>query len=214
MTLEPRLLAVAREIHSQVHVDIGSDHALLPKYLLERQHVQKMIVVEKNPGPFENAKNTLRHLNAKILLSDGLEPIDNHFDTLSLTGMGAKLIVSILSACPNKLPHHMVLQPNNNAEPIRHWALGKFHLVNEQMVKGFWNYEVLTFKKNTSQDPAYDSLSLEPALRFGPHLLKQKHPLLKKELEKQYKRLSRFQQTTKVLDDLSIVKKSLEVFDE
>jgi tRNA (adenine22-N1)-methyltransferase len=212
--LEPRLLAAAKEIYCNTHLDIGSDHALLPKYLLEHKHVKHIIVIEKNPKPFQNAKNTLRYLNAKVILGDGLEPITQAVDSLSITGMGAKLIVTILNAYPEKLPHKIILQPNDNAEPIRRWALGNYHLVAEQMIKGFWNYEILTLEQNSSSDPSYLELPLEAALRFGPLLIKQKHPLLKEELDNQFKRLSNFQSTPKGLHDLSLVQEALEFFEQ
>ena len=210
--LEPRLLAVAKEIYSDTHLDIGSDHALLPKYLLEHQHVKQIIVIEKNLEPFQNAKNTLQYLSAKILLGDGLEPLNQVINSLSMTGMGAKLIVTILNGHPDKLPQQIFLQPNDNAEPIRRWALGKYHLVVEQMINGFWNYEIMTLEQNTAQDPSYLELPLETALRFGPLLIKQKHPLLKEELEKQLKRLSNLHPTAKVIQDLSLINKTLEFF--
>jgi tRNA (adenine22-N1)-methyltransferase len=214
MILEPRLLAVAKEIYSNIHLDIGSDHALLPKYLLEHRHIKLAIVIEKNLEPYHNAKYTLRQLSAKVLLGDGLEPLDCPVDSLSITGMGAKHMVAILSKHPGKLPKTLVLQSNDSAEPIRKWSLGKYHLVNEQMVKGFWNYEILKLTKNPTPDPCYKALGLEVALRFGPILLEQKHPLLQQELEKQCNRLSKLKQTSKVLSDLSIVKNALEVFHE
>ena len=129
-----------------------------------------------------------------------------------MTGMGAKLIVTILNAHPDKLPQKIFLQPNDNAEPIRRWALGKYHLVVEQMINGFWNYEIMTLEQNTAQDPSYLELPLETALRFGPLLIKQKHPLLKEELEKQLKRLSNLHPTAKVIQDLSLVNETLEFF--
>lgn len=213
MNLEPRLLAVAKEIFCNTHLDIGADHAHLPKYLLRQKRVQNIIVVEKNLGPFQNAQNTLRYLNARVLLGDGLEPIQEAVDSLSITGMGARLIVSILAKHPDRLPDTIIVQPNDNAEPIRHWAKGKYHLINEHMVQGFWNYNILSFKKRTSKDPAYNDLPLEAALRFGPILIKQKHPLLHEELENQFKRLNNLQKTVKVLHDINLVKEALACFE-
>ena len=212
MSLEPRLLAVATEIYADTHLDIGSDHALLPKYLLEQKRVKQIIVVEKNLSPFQKAKDTLRYLNAKVILGDGLEPLEHIVDSLSITGMGAKLIVSILAKHPDKLPEKIILQPNDNAEAIRRWAMEKYHLANEQMVTGFWNYTILTLEKKDTKDPAYNDIPLMSALRFGPLLIKQKHPLLKEELEQQLARLSKLQKTLKVIHDLSLVQEALEFF--
>jgi tRNA (adenine22-N1)-methyltransferase len=111
MNLEPRLLAVASEIKSHTHADIGSDHARLPRYLLETGRIRKAIIVEKNLVPFENATKTLAGLQAKIYLGNGVEPLNEPIHSLSITGMGAKLMVSILEAHPDKLPDPTIM-PN------------------------------------------------------------------------------------------------------
>jgi tRNA (adenine22-N1)-methyltransferase len=187
MPLEPRLLAAAHFIDSDTHADIGSDHALLPKYLLEICKVKRAIVVEKNQQPFENAKATLRGLNADIRLGDGLEPLrQNETDSLSITGMGAAKIAQILQAHPERLPSKLTLQANDNARAIRVWARAAgFHLKAETMVEGFWRYSILHFEANAQSETIYDDVPLEPALTYGPHLLKAKHPLLRAELEYQ-----------------------------
>lgn len=203
--LEPRLQAVADQIRSRVHADIGSDHALLPKYLLKERRVERVIVVEKNRQPFENARAALEGLDAEVRLGDGLAPLNaGEAESLSMSGMGALLMVRILCAHPWKLPEKVVLQPNDSAEPIRVWARDHgFHLSCEQMVEGFWRYNVLTLVRGIGDDPAYEGLPLEPkagssslepkagsssleaALRYGPLLLKQRHPLLLEELQRE-----------------------------
>jgi tRNA (adenine22-N1)-methyltransferase len=90
--------------------------------------------------------------------------------------------------------------------------LKKFHLINEQLVKGFWLYEILTFKKEVDRDSSYQDLSQELALHFGPWLIKRKHPLLKAELEQQHQRLSSLHKTSKVKRDLRLVEQTLELF--
>lgn len=184
--LEPRLQAVADQIRSRVHADIGSDHALLPKYLLFEGRAEWVIVVEKNRQPFENARAALEGLNAEVRLGDGLEPLKaGEVESLSISGMGALLMVKILSAHPEKLPAKIILQPNDSPEPLRVWVRQSgFHLDCEQMVEGFWRYSILTLAQALGDDPAYVGLPVEPALRYGPLLLRQKHPLLLEELQK------------------------------
>lgn len=184
VSLEPRLQAVADEVSSKVHADIGSDHALLPRYLLESGRAQQIIVVEKNQVPFENSRAALSGLKAEVRLGDGLGPLQmDEADSLSLTGMGAKLMVKILSAQPAKLPSRVILQPNDSPEPLRGWALqAGFHLLNEQMVEGFWRYSILSYGIRSGLDPAYTDIPVEVALRFGPLLIRQRHPLLEVEL--------------------------------
>lgn len=200
VSLEPRLQAVADEIRSKVHADIGSDHALLPKYLLESGRVERILVVEKNQIPFENSKASLFGLNAEVRLGDGLEPLQiAEADSLSLTGTGAKLMVKILSAHPAKIPPRVILQPNDSPEPLRHWALKVgFHLVNEQMVEGFWRYSILSLERRSGSDPAYADIPPGVALRFGPLLIRQKHPLLEVELRNQQQYLQGLLETGEI----------------
>ncbi len=185
--LEARLLAVAGEIRAETYADIGADHALLPRYLLQTGRVRRVIVVEKSRGPWENARRALRGLPAEVRLGDGLGPLaPGEVEALSLCGMGARRMVRILSAHPERLPSRIVLQPNDAAEPLRRWGLeAGFALSNEQMVPGFWCYTVLTFVRGPlSPTAAYQGLPREVALRYGPLLLAQRHPLLRVELER------------------------------
>jgi tRNA (adenine22-N1)-methyltransferase len=192
MTLEPRLLAVAQFIQSHTHVDIGSDHALLPKYLLEVSRIQKAIVIEKTLQPFETARAALEHYPADVRLGDGLGALDpGEADSLSISGMGASKMVRILQACPERLPSKLTFQPNDSAKPLRIWAReAGFELLAEDMVKGYWRYTILHFAKSkgkhsTNVEASYESLPLNAALTYGPYLLKAKHVLLREELEYQ-----------------------------
>ena len=198
MKLDPRLHAVADEVARlgvSVHTDIGSDHARLPLYLLQENLVHRVIAVEKHSQPFERSRAALREVAAEVRLGDGLEPLQAlETDSLSMSGMGATLMVRILRRHPEKLPPHLVLQPNASPEGLRRWALQNgYHLANEQMVTGFWRYTVLTFSRETGRDKAYDGVPQAPALRYGPLLLKARHPLLLEELRHRRHCLSQLQ---------------------
>ncbi|RDI95336.1 SAM-dependent methyltransferase [Meiothermus sp. QL-1] len=207
--LEPRLLAVAQEVTGPVHADIGADHARLPRYLLEKGQVKRVIVVEKHPGPYANAQRALAGLPAEVRLGDGLSALrPGEVHSLSLSGMGARLILRILQGHPTRLPPRLVLQPNDSAEPLRRWALqAGFALVREQMVEGFWRYNVLTLEKGHCT--AYEGLPLELALAFGPLLLRQKHPLLRAELAAQLERLRRLPRVERVQREQARVEAAL-----
>ncbi len=207
--LEPRLQAVAKEICAPTHADIGADHALLPRYLLLSGRVQRVIVVEKHKGPWENARRALAGLAAEVRLGDGLGALEaGEADSLSLCGMGARLMLRILSAHPARLPPRLVLQPNDSALPLRRWALqAGYALRNEQMVEGFWRYSILTLERGACA--AYSGLPLELALRFGPLLLKSKHPLLGAELLARRQQLARLPQVEPVRLELAYVEQAL-----
>ncbi|MGE0488117.1 MAG: tRNA (adenine(22)-N(1))-methyltransferase TrmK [Vulcanimicrobiota bacterium] len=185
--LDERLLRVAAAIHSRVHADIGTDHALLPRYLLASQRVERVIAVEKHPGPLARARRELAAWTAEVREGDGLEPLQaGEVDSLSLTGMGARLIASILAAHPDRVPELVVVQPNDGAHWLRSWGLASgYHLRHEELVQGRWLYEVLVLRRDTTPDPAYDGLDPEVAQRFGPHLLRRQDPLLAERLRRQ-----------------------------
>ncbi|AWR85326.1 tRNA (adenine(22)-N(1))-methyltransferase [Meiothermus taiwanensis] len=207
--LEPRLQAVAQEISAPTHADIGSDHALLPRYLLLSGRVERVIVVEKHRGPWENSRRALQGLCAEVRLGDGLGPLEpGEADSLSLCGMGARLMVQILSAHPERLPPRLVLQPNDSALPLRRWALeAGYALVNEQMVQGFWRYSILTLARGPCT--AYQGLPLEAALRYGPLLLKARHPLLWAELQARRQHLARLPQVERVRQEQTDLEQAL-----
>ncbi len=189
MILSERLKAVANEISSQTHIDIGSDHALLAKYLLETGRVAKIIAVEKHHAPYLRSKESLQGLSADVRFGDGLAVIGkNEADSLSICGMGAERMIKILSAYPERLPKKLILQANDKPERLRKWALNSYALSHEQLIQGHWLYSILSFTRKHCKDKSYDGLDEASALQFGPTLLRQRHPLLKQSLieQKQY----------------------------
>ena len=170
--LSPRLQAVAAQICAPVHADIGTDHAKLPCYLLDHGRVERIIAVEKHPGPYARACRALQGYAAEVRRGDGLQPLlSAETNSLSITGMGALNIVHILKAYPDRLPARLVLQPMDECQPIRVWGLQYgYHLLAEHWVEP---HTVLTFGQSPGDDPVYHDLPRAAALRFGPHLLRQ-----------------------------------------
>lgn len=180
VVLDARLLAVASLVAGPVVADIGTDHGLLPRYLLEQGIAQRVIAVEKSEGPWEVARQALESYEAEVRLGDGFSPLEpGEVDCACICGMGAWLITSLLSRDPKKVPPRLVLQANRDTPLLRVWARESgFHLVDEAMAEGFWNYSVLALERREGPDPAYQGLPLDLAQEFGPHLLRARHPLL------------------------------------
>jgi tRNA (adenine22-N1)-methyltransferase len=178
--LDARLAAVADLVRGPTVADIGSDHALLPRYLLENRLARRVIAVEKHQGPASLARESLRGYDAEVRLGDGFEVLlPGEADCATLSGLGGWLIASLLSRHPEKVPARLVLQANRDTPLLRIWAAESgYHLLAETMVAGYWNYVVLSLQKGEGPDPAYDSLPRDLANEFGPHLLRQRHPLL------------------------------------
>lgn len=97
LKLDDRLAAVADQIKSTTHVDIGSDHGSLLVALLNQDRIKFGIAVENKQRPFDNSVRALAGLPAEVRLGDGLNPIEiGEADSLSICGMGAESIRDIL----------------------------------------------------------------------------------------------------------------------
>ncbi|WP_407569568.1 tRNA (adenine(22)-N(1))-methyltransferase [Deinococcus altitudinis] len=237
--LDARLEAAAELIRAERHTDIGSDHASLPIWLLQSGRAGRVIVVEKTPGPLEVARRALTQAGvsgrAELRLGDGLEPLhpaasQGELESVSLTGMGARTMLGILERgrAAGRVPAALVVQPNDGAGLLRGWARAHgYRLVAERMASGFWRYPVLRLERQkspvesgtvgnrtstaTDHDPAYDGLPEAAALWYGPHLLRQAHPLLVQELRAQLARLEPLERHARprLLTDLSTVRSAL-----
>lgn len=171
--LDERLKCVARMIRSPRHADIGSDHAYLLRALLATGRIQHAIAIENKRQPHRHSLQTLEGCSADVRLADGLAGLRaGEVDSLSICGMGGKLMRKILDAAPERLPPQMFLQPNDDPETVRRWASNAgYHLIDEQTARGHWVYVVLQLERRPGIDPAYVGTDLEAAVRFGPHLI-------------------------------------------
>lgn len=177
-------MCVTTEVSSGCHADIGTDHALLPLYLLNNQLCSKVVATEKSPNAYRVARQALWGRNAEVLQGDGLEPLKGlEVESLSICGMGGSNICEILADHPEQIPDIVVVQANRDSHKVRRWAYESgFHLIREQLAQGRWMYEILTFWRRPGEDPAYAEMDLELGFHFGPNLLCARHPLLKQEL--------------------------------
>ncbi|AWN21821.1 tRNA (adenine-N(1))-methyltransferase [Deinococcus irradiatisoli] len=195
MTLDARLQTVLEFIEADVHADIGTDHARLPLALVRSGRCQRVIAVEVSAGPLALARSEVARAGLgdriEVRHGDGLAPIGpGEVDSASLTGMGARTILGILSRA-RWLPPSLVVQPNAEAGALRSWARRNgYHLQNEALVPGFWRYPVLHLVSAPGPDPAYTDLPEAAALSFGPHLLRAADAQLAAELRQQERRLA------------------------
>ena len=106
-------------------LDIGTDHALLPIYIIKNNITKIADGSDVSDAVLMNAKNNLSKygLDKKIdlFVSDGIKDIDvSKYNTFVIAGMGFFTIKSILSN--NKKFNNikkMIIQSNNNHEDLR-----------------------------------------------------------------------------------------------
>ncbi len=173
--LSERLAMVARFVpRDTVVADIGSDHAFLPCYLINKGIVSRAIAGEVVVGPFDSAKRNVE-MNGftkqiEVRLANGLEAIEDadHVETVTIAGMGGTLITSILEAGKDRLTHvtRIIAQPNIYSIAIRQWAVDNgFYLVDEEILQEDGKiYEVLVLERGTADYSTADLL-MGPVLR-------------------------------------------------
>ncbi|MBR3588877.1 MAG: SAM-dependent methyltransferase [Clostridia bacterium] len=152
--LDTRLKMAADEVRQgKKVVDIGTDHAYLPAYLIENNICPSAIAADIGKGPLENAKkvvSTSKELSDRIelRLSDGLKEIESdETDDIVIAGMGGILISEILTAAPwvKDETKRLILQPMSHAEDVRRYLCENgFEIIKEKAcTDGKHNYIII-----------------------------------------------------------------------
>ena len=196
MELTERLLAVASFVRGGAYlIDVGTDHAYLPVWLLEHGKISSAIAGDIAEGPCLAARNTVSMYGMKgkveVRLGSGLKVLKTgEAECIAIAGMGASTMIEIFEAdMPLAVEaKRMVLQPMAGAASLRKWlAKNGWYIVAEDLVEdGRHLYEIIAVERGESE--AYS----EAAWEIGPQLIEAKHPLLAKQFAKQingYKKL-------------------------
>ncbi|HWR43888.1 class I SAM-dependent methyltransferase [Sporomusa sp.] len=183
MKLGQRLRAIAGMVPAGVTmVDVGTDHAYLPIYLVEQKIVTSAIAGDVHQGPYLSAHNAVAAVHLKqhisVRLGNGLEVVEpGEADVVVIAGMGGANIIDILQARPEvtRTVKRLILQPMIAAANVRSWLhTHGWRIVDEQLVQEEGKlYQII------AAEPGVSSV-VEPVLyEIGPLLWQSKHPLLK-----------------------------------
>jgi len=177
--------------------DIGTDHAMLPIYLLQLGKIDYAVAGELNDGPYQTACQQIAAFGLQEQISvrqgNGLEVIQpGEVDVVTIAGMGGQLMVQILTEGYDRLEgvHTLVLQPNVGEGQVRRflfehqWFLRQEYILQEDGVI----YEVLVaIRTETAKrlnDILYNkrfiagcSASMKWKLAMGPYLLERAEPV-------------------------------------
>lgn len=184
--LSVRLQAIADYIPlGKTVADIGTDHALLPVYLVTTGVSPRVIGVEKASGPLAVARRNVAGsgLNGSIEIraGDGLAPLrPGEAQVLVLAGMGGRKIADILGAAPAVIreAETLVLQPQEPVAPTRHWLISNHFLIADETLVEEDGRLYLIIRSVRGEPEPVDDLLLE----IGPLLVARKHPLLSRYL--------------------------------
>ena len=157
-------------------LDVGSDHAYLPIYLIQQGKISSAIAGEVVEGPYQSAVTNVadNQMSDKISvrLANGLAAfeVEDQIDVIVIAGMGGGLIADILDNGSAKLASvkRLILQPNNREDELRRWLCGqRFSNYKEAIVEENGKfYEIMIAEQG------YQVLNAEQE-RFGPYLMRE-----------------------------------------
>lgn len=141
--LGARLSACAEFVSSGgVVADIGTDHAMLPVFLVESGKCRKAIASDIAQKPYEGALLFVKENNLAdkidVRLGAGLEKVgSDEVSDIVIAGMGGELIAQILEAAQWTRSSELsfVLQPMTKAAALRTWLMKNgFEILREKAV--------------------------------------------------------------------------------
>ena len=200
-----------------VLADVGTDHGYVPISLVQRKKIPRAIAMDINKGPLQRACEHIAEFQLEELietrLSDGVNKLKvGEVDSILIAGMGGELVIHILSegmeVCRNA--KELILQPQSELEKVRQFLREKkFKILDEDMIIEDGKYYPMMKVVPVDEDEFWDCIS-EEAIRacymYGPLLLKNGNPSLRKYLVKQHKQLD------KILKELNNLPESEKIF--
>ncbi len=142
--MSPRLLAIADcATKGSRLADIGTDHAYISVYLVQKNIISSALAMDINVGPIQRAEANIRkyRLEDKIetRLSNGLENLKpNEADEIVIAGMGGILIAEILNAARRLWDDNIrfIFQPMTAAEELRKFLeINGFYIEKEALAE-------------------------------------------------------------------------------
>ena len=171
--ISKRLRKVAGFVPQDAKIlDVGSDHAYLPIYLILQGRISSAIAGEVVEGPYQsavtNAADNQMSDKIDVRLANGLAAFDaeDQIDVIVIAGMGGGLIADILDNGSAKLASvkRLILQPNNREDELRRWLCShNFQTIVEENGKF---YEIMIAEQG------HQVLNAEQE-RFGPYLMRE-----------------------------------------
>lgn len=172
--------------------DVGSDHAYLPLFLVESGRISYAVAGEVVQGPYQSALANVNEAGQeekiKVRLANGLAAIEieDRIDTITIAGMGGRLIADILQEGMEKLSsvQRLILQPNNREDELRLWlSQNGFQIVAETILTENQKfYEIIVVESGE------ENLT-EQELRFGPYLLTEKSTVFQEKWQREQLKL-------------------------
>ena len=206
-----------------VLADIGTDHGYVPISLVQRKKIKSAIAMDVNKGPLQRAKEHIQEFQLEdyieTRLSDGVKKLEvGEVDSILIAGMGGELVIRIITegmeVC--RSVKELVLQPQSELGKVRKFLREKnFEIIDEDMVIEEGKYYPMMKVIPVEENALWKILPEEVILacdEYGPFLLKNGNPSLRKYLVKQHKQLTKIlKELEKQPESKAILKRKAEV---
>ncbi len=206
--------------------DVGTDHGYVPISLVQRKKIPKAIAMDVNKGPLKRACEHIAEFQLEEFietrLSDGVKKLEvGEVDSILIAGMGGELVIHILSdgmeVC--RSVKELILQPQSELEKVRQFLREKnFKIIDEDMVIEDGKYYPMMKVIPVVRDEFWDIVpeeAVQACYMYGPLLLKNGNPSLRKYLVKQHKQLEKIlKELEKQPESTKIAKRKQEVLAE
>jgi len=183
-------------------LDVGTDHGLVPIFLLKNKITDKITASDINEGPLDSARKNLNKNNfldkVELILTDGFNNLNpNDYDVIILAGMGGQTICKIIKS--KKFNGRFIIHTTTSLGMVRKCISdNKMIIINEIIIKDNKIFNIIMETSVGNQ-----KLS-EKELFLGPILLKQKA----KETNEYYNYLFKtFENNAKKSNDPNLYKK-------
>lgn len=177
LKLTSRLECIANLVpRGSFTADIGTDHALLPIYLIKSGITNRCIASDIVDGPLESARKNIAAAglceNIEVVKSDGLDNVYPFTpETVIIAGMGGETITEIISNCDYSKSGTplFLLQPMTHTETLREYLLGSgFSILGEQVIQEDRRfYVVISAQFGESPVNHFDGADLDVVYELG-----------------------------------------------
>lgn len=152
--MNKRLTTIAQLVSKDDSViDIGCDHGYLSIYLYKNKLCKNIFGTDISPNALEYAINNSKkeNVNINFYVKDGINDIEEYYDTIIISGMGTHTIINILDN--KELPNKLILSSNNDYYLLRRYMYNRGYSINKEVIVKENNkyYSVMSFINNKSK---------------------------------------------------------------
>ena len=203
--LSKRLEEIAKLVkRNKVVFDVGSDHALLPCFLMLNGISKKVYAGDNKIGPLNSGIENIKKydLQDKVIpvLSDGLNNAPDDVDIVLISGMGFYTIKHILDNCDISKYENIIIQSNSDVDKLRRYISDHNYTIEDEIVVyDEFYYQIIVLSSKYHEK--YDDIQIE----FGPVLLEKKDEVFIEYLKDYKKRLEAINERANSKEYLKII---------